>query len=274
MERYYRFGGLEFAVIGPEERLYTQDRRLAPFRVDSVRDPERFLFEFVEELEPPRGERIAALPDRLIYPDLRYLGNVADGWQSAYLRCSRRGREHRVQVKNAAVGPRLGVHTVLNAMEIEHLVTQAGGVILHASFVIHQGRAILFTAPSGTGKSTQAELWRQLRGARVVNGDRVILREGMAWGLPFSGSSRDCENLSAPLAAIVYLGQAPRTHIARLSGAAAFRRLWEGCAVNTWDRADVAQAMETVSRTLETVPLFHLNCTPDESAVIALEETL
>lgn len=274
MERYYQFGGLEFAISGPGDRMYTNERRLAPFRVEAVRDPHRFVFSFVDELSPPEGDRVAELPDRLIFPGLCYIGNVGKGWQGAYIRGSHRGKEHRIQIRNAAAPERVGVHTVLGAVEIEHLVTQNNGVIVHASYIFHQGRAILFTAPSGTGKSTQAELWRELRSARIVNGDRAIIRDGQAMGLPFAGSSQYCENVTAPLAAIVCLGQAPQTTITRLRGLAAFRKIWEGCSVNTWNREDVARASDAVARMVQTVPVYFLNCTPDESAVIALEELL
>ena len=140
------------------------------------------------------------------------------------------------------------------------------------------GKAILFTAPSETGKSTQADLWHRLRGAAIHNGDRSAVRwqDGRAYacGVPFAGSSQICENVTLPLAAIVYLRQAPETTIRRLRGAESFRCLWEGCSVNTWDRADVDRISETVLQVLTAVPVFELACTPDESAILALEGVL
>ena len=59
-----------------------------------------------------------------------------------------------------------------------------------ASFIRWQGRGILFSAPSGTGKSTQANLWVQHQGAEVINGDRAALRQvggrWQAFGLPYA----------------------------------------------------------------------------------------
>ena len=80
--------------------------------------------------------------------------------------------------------------------------------------------------------------------------------------------------IGVPLTAVVYLKQAPQTTIRRLRGAEAFRRVWEGVSVNVWDKNDVSMVMETVSRVIESVPVWHLACTPDESAVIALEQQL
>ncbi len=45
----------------------------------------------------------------------------------------------------------------------------------HCSYILHQNRAILFAAPSGTGKSTQAALWEKYRGAEIIIGDRGLL---------------------------------------------------------------------------------------------------
>jgi hypothetical protein len=163
-------------------------------------------------------------------------------------------------------------------MEAEHKIVRKGGFLLHAAYIRHGEGAILFTAPSGTGKSTQAELWRSLRGAELINGDRaaVYSRENGVWvmGVPFSGSSGVAKNVSLPLKAIVYLAQSPLTSITSLSGFRAFRRLWEGCSVNVWNLDDVNTCTQNVMNAIGVVPVFYLACTPDESAVIALEKAL
>lgn len=136
--------------------------------------------------------------------------------------------------------------------------------------------AILFTAPSGTGKSTQAELWKKYRNAEIINGDRaaVCVKEGKltAEGIPFSGSSSYCSNRSVPLSAIVYLSQASETTIQILRGAEAFFKLWEGISVNSWVKEDVEHVSNVVQKVAEEIPVYHLSCTPDETAVTVLEE--
>ena len=107
------------------------------------------------------------------------------------------------------------------------------------------------------------------RGAVMVENGQVLVG-----GIPFSGSSGISENVSLPLAAIVYLSQAPQTRITRLSGVRAFRSIWEGCSISVWDRQDVDLCTHSVSAAVCAVPVFHLACTPDESAVIALESAL
>lgn len=282
MERYYRFAGLEFLISMPENMMYENAYRLAPFAVDTVTDPHIFSFSRVEELEPPRGRCLWTQADFRAYEEpgqiVRYLGMTTQSWEGAQIRAVHRGKNHDVQIKGSMYAGRVAVKTVLKTLTTEHLVTQNHGVIFHCSYIDHNGKAILFTAPSETGKSTQADLWNQHRGAEIINGDRAVIRiaEGklLAEGIPFSGSSFHCKNKSLPLEAIVYLAQAPETTIRKVRGFEAFSRIWEGVSVNTWDKQDLELASDTVKRIAETVPVYHMPCTPDENAVIALEQEL
>lgn len=282
MEKYYRFAGVDLLIDIPKDKMYEDARDLAPFAVDAVTDPHCFRFEMVEHLTPPQGPCVAHPPGSRVYDEgqwsARYIGAVQESWEPAYIRAAHRGKEHRVQLKAASYPAKVGTHTVLSSIAAEHLVVRAGGFVFHSSFIAWNGNGILFTAPSGTGKSTQADLWRNLRGAEILNGDRSAIRfvngKAIAEGVPFSGSSQICVNRSLPLAAVVYLSQAPETSIRKLRGYEAFFRIWEGCSVNTWDAEDIRLVSETVRKVAATVPVYHLACTPDETAVIALERLL
>lgn len=262
--------------------MFTEERRLAPFHAEAHMGGHQFWFERVLVLAEPGLPLVEAGDSMLVYSDgvkqVRYLGDIRNTWDGAYLRAEHRGNEHYVQLKDSSFKKTMGVTSVLNAMAAEHLVLDAGGVVIHASYILHNGKAILFTAPSGTGKSTQADLWKNLRGAKIINGDRAVIRVAdgqiLACGIPFAGSSEYCENVTAPLGAIVYLGQAPQTTIYRLTGFRAFHRVWEGCSVNVWDRADVEKATTSVENIVSRVPVYYLPCTPDETAVTALEGVL
>lgn len=262
--------------------MYAGERHLAPFRVDAVTDPHYFRFEMVQTLEPPLGPCVAAPPGLRVYregtEDIRYIGSVSDSWEPAYIRAVHRGKEHEIQLLASRFPGAVGAKTVLNCLEAEHLVTEAGGFVFHSAYIEFGGEAVLFTAPSGTGKSTQAELWRSLRGAQIINGDRAVIRcvgdRILACGIPFAGSSAYCLNRSLPLAAVVYLAQAPTTSIRQLRGYEAFSRLWEGCSVNTWEPADLKLVSALVAKAAGAVPVYYLPCTPDKSAVEALEAVL
>ena len=93
-------------------------------------------------------------------------------------------------------------------------------------------------------------------------------------GVPFAGSSNICENVTLPLKTIVCLSQATSTSIEKLDGFRGFRSLYEGCGVLSWDKKHVEFVSDFIQKLLENVPVYHLACTPDESAVIALEKMI
>lgn len=282
MRKNYCFAGVEFTVDIPDDRMYEQERNLEAFRAESVRDPHVFTFEIAQDLEAPTGECVAAPPGFRIYRDgechITYVGAVKNSWEKGHLRILHRGKSHQVQVLSTACFGKISVKTVLNSLEAERLVTEANGFVFHCSYIAVGDRAIVFTAPSGTGKSTQADLWHQLRGAEIINGDRAVIRcvdhRVVACGIPFSGSSCYCENRELEIAAIVYLGQAPVTSIHQLRGYRAFARIWEGCSVNVWEPEEMAKVSDLAARVAALVPVYYLPCTPDETAVSALENAL
>lgn len=282
MDRYYSFAGVELQVTIPDEMKYVDERRLAEFSVAVVRDPDVYSFQRISELSPPRGVFLTQQHDMVIYRDensmLCYVGAGQGDWSKSYLRAQHEGKKHQIQLKDSIHGLIIGTKTILDAVMAEHLIARNNGFIFHCSYIDIGGKAILFTAPSETGKSTQADLWHELRGAEIINGDRAAVRmiDGVATaeGIPFAGSSQYCLNRSLPIAAIVYLGQAPVTTIRKMRGYEAFSKIWEGVSVNTWDRTDVELVSNAVKQVVETVPVYHMPCTPDESAVIALENAL
>lgn len=163
-------------------------------------------------------------------------------------------------------------------MPLHHLLLKSGAFILHGSYVLFNGEAIVFSAPSGTGKSTQAELWKKHRGARIINGDRVLIRRTengfTAGGIYYSGTSGICENVTAPLKAVVLLGQAKRSTASECGGADAMRRLFRECAYTAQLENDPAETANIIADLINCVGVVRLDCLPDESAVTALENCL
>lgn len=282
MEKYYRFAGIDLAVSIPDDWMYRDDQALALFRVDSLSDPHWFRFSVAEELPLPESVPVVSDGAFLLYREggweIRYVG--ADGGDPAYahMRVREFGKEHEVLIKRSAYGGEISAKAVLRALRAEHLAAQSQGFLFHCACIACRGKAILFTAPSGTGKTTQAELWKKHRNAVIINGDRAAIRliDGipMAQGVPYLGSSDYCENQTLPIAAIVYLSQAPKTTVRRLRGYEAFSRIWEGISAEYWDRADMERISHVAEQTAAHIPVFHMPCTPDEDAVTVLEEAL
>ncbi len=108
--------------------------------------------------------------------------------------------------------------------------TPAYGVILfHGSVIAVDGEGYLFTAPSGTGKSTHTRLWRELFGDRafMVNDDKPLLKvceDGnvVAYGTPWDGKHRLSRNVGVSLKGICILAQGKENHISEVKAGEAF----------------------------------------------------
>lgn len=163
-------------------------------------------------------------------------------------------------------------------MAIPQILPHFGAMVLHGSYIEVNGKAIIFTAPSGTGKSTQAALWEKHRGAVVCNGDKTGLRvkDGVlcAWGLPFCGTSDICRNVTLPVAAIVSLSQATENRVTRLALPTAIQSVMQNVYTDRCVSEEWQQVMNLVLDVVSHVPVLHLACTPDERAVEVLENAL
>ena len=150
--------------------------------------------------------------------------------------------------------------------------------VLHASYVDIGGRAILFTGPSGVGKSTQAELWVRHAGAQVVNGDRAVLRavdgKWHAFGYPSCGTSGICINRTLPLSAIVVLAQGPENQVRRLPAGASIRALVSATEFYPWSQREFDLALRTATEIAAHIPVLGLVCRPDAEAVAVLKQYL
>lgn len=161
---------------------------------------------------------------------------------------------------------------------LEELLLWQDRLILHASFVDTAFGGLLFSGPSGIGKSTQADLWVRHAGAQLINGDKTVLSaESSGWrahGSPYAGSSRCFVDRSVPLRAVVMLEQGAACTLRRLPAGEAFRRLYANTIVNSWNAAYVARACAGLTELAACVPVYQLTCTPDKAAVDTLKAEL
>lgn len=162
--------------------------------------------------------------------------------------------------------------------DLTHALLPYGVLLLHCAYILTHRGAILFTAPSGTGKSTQAALWEKHRGAKTVNGDRAALRckDGALWvhGLPISGSSESCENISAPVLAVVGLSQAKENSLTRLTGRRGLQELLQGIYHLPEHMDELPVIFEKAAEMVKNTPIYHLACLPEASAVELLDAAL
>ena len=147
-------------------------------------------------------------------------------------------------------------------------------LFLHASQIAVENRGILFTAPSGTGKTTQARLWHRFRNAEIICNDRTLICGGRTYGYPMDGSEPVCSGKILPLGAVVCLAQAGENRIRRLRPAEALALLMPQVVFDTWDSRSTRLASEQLLALISRWPVYQLGCTPDEQAVACLETCL
>ena len=145
-----------------------------------------------------------------------------------------------------------------------HHLVQFRGMLLHASAVILDGYAYLFSASSGTGKSTHTALWCEVfPEAKILNDDKPairILRDGIyVYGTPWSGKSDLNLNLKIPLGGICFLERSEENFIEPMeTGDAILLTLNQ--TVRPMEQADMDLLLKTLDTVLCKTPLYRMGC--------------
>lgn len=165
-------------------------------------------------------------------------------------------------------------HSFLYAgIAFRNRLIKLGGLQIHSSSIDYEGNGLIFSAPSGTGKSTHTRLWKELYGDSVsfVNDDRPAVRyidgKAMLCGTPWSGTSNLFTNAKVPLKCIVMLERSNENKIYRLNKEKAISLLMPRCFMPYYDTEMMEEAMCVLERVIEDIPILHLQCRPDHEAV-------
>lgn len=143
--------------------------------------------------------------------------------------------------------------------------------ILHSSAVIINNKAVLFCGASGTGKSTQADLWHKYLNVEIINGDRSCVKvtdNGVsAYGSIFAGSSGIYKNTGAIIKAIVLPVISTKNKISLLSPDEAFSKIYSQTLNNPWDREFTEKLTSLLTETVKNIPVYLFYCRADNDAV-------
>lgn len=144
-------------------------------------------------------------------------------------------------------------------------------LLIHASLVKHLGYGYAFIAKSGTGKSTHTSLWmRYIPDCDLMNDDNPVVRvidgKPYIYGSPWSGKTPCYRNVKAPLGAITRIDRAPANSIERLRPVEAFTSVLPSCSSMKWDKRLYRSLGDTITRIIETTPIYILHCLPDKEA--------
>ena len=158
----------------------------------------------------------------------------------------------------------------------EHLLS-CDTLLFHGSVIAVDGEGYLFTAKSGTGKSTHTRLWREYFGERavMVNDDKPLLHiadSGVtAYGTPWDGKHRLSTNIVVPLKGICILTRDITNHIEQVEPHAVYPLIVQQTN-RSLSAEGMKQTLSLIDRMLNVVPVYRLGCNMDiEAARVAYE---
>lgn len=161
---------------------------------------------------------------------------------------------------------------------IPHVILNYDFLTFHGVLMEYQHKGIVISAPSGTGKTTHARMWRDMKKALIINGDRAVCqRVGNVWngiGFPWSGTSGEQINRSVPLKAIVVLERGSENKASLINGLDAFAGVLPHIICPTWDAGLTGRAIDLLNGFLQDIPVIRLQCRPDPESVEVLLKIL
>lgn len=169
------------------------------------------------------------------------------------------------------------LETVFVHQTLADMLVKDGYLLFHGSAIAVDGEAYLFTAPSGTGKSTHTRLWREHFGDRaiMVNDDKPILKitenGTTVYGTPWNGKHRLSRNIAVPLKALIQLERAEENHIEPIDKKTAYPILFRQ-AHRPADPVGMVAVMKMLDQLSEHTALYRLGCNMQpEAAIVAYE---
>ncbi len=161
--------------------------------------------------------------------------------------------------------------------QISEILLDEGYLLFHGSALAVDGNVYIFTAPSGTGKSTHAALWRELLGDKVtmVNDDKpyLICRDNKVYacGTPWDGKHRLSNDVMLPVKAICRLKRGETNHIEPITLTQAFDTIYRQ--ILQFDTEEqLKKVLELLAQIIHGVSFYKLTCNMElQAAKVAYE---
>ena len=282
MKKYFRVAQHTFSVEMPDtERILSEMTQYAPFEVEPTTE---LAFSMrVVDLFPAAGDVTVEINQDDDGSQI-VAGHIGDrpyfefqlwGKRAARMLTDQAYTEAVVTLDQERL---FGIN---NALMVMYALATANSqtALFHSSVVSYKGHAYMFLGKSGTGKSTHSSLWlRHIEGTELVNDDNPVVRrlpDGFyLFGSPWSGKTPCYRNISYPLGGVVSLAQAPYNKIRRLKALEAYAALVPSISGKRWDKRVAEGLYETENLMAGQVPVWHLDCLPDEAAARLSCETI
>lgn len=146
-------------------------------------------------------------------------------------------------------------------------------ILFHGSVIAVDGIGYLFTAKSGTGKSTHTRLWMEQFGNRAVmiNDDKPLLEvteQGVVvHGTPWAGKHNLNTNCTVPLKGICVLERAKTNAIKSVSGREIYAILLQQV-YRPMNTSGMLQTMQCIDKLMEKTEFYKLGCNMESDAAI------
>lgn len=267
MKRQYRICNLDITVDAP---FFCEDSALwRLFEADFDNDADIYYhISYVDSFDD------AEAADGLFYR-VFYMG-TQPGYSFSF--DTESCRDVFVSVLNSSVSVLMDSRFMWDTLRLCDILLYHNALVVHSSLIDTVYGSIAFCAPSGVGKSTQAELWRVYRNAQIINGDKsaFVCGDGSVTfcSVPFCGTSGIDINKNTAARAAVFLTKSHENTVRALSSGEIFsllsRDIIADTAVPEFGRRAVTLMLDIIGK----LRFFSLGCTPDEGAVITLEDAL
>ena len=150
-------------------------------------------------------------------------------------------------------------------------ILKHNGILLHSSCVVKDNQAYLFSAPSGTGKSTHTNLWlEEFKDAFILNDDKpaIIYKDNTLYaaGTPFSGKHDISKNTLVPIKGICFIERSSNNWIKEISSKQAIFEI-----LNQTERIpyeeDMNLILEHISNIVKNTKIYKMGCNISIEAV-------
>lgn len=156
--------------------------------------------------------------------------------------------------------------------KISEIMPEHDTFLFHCSAIAVDDQGYLFTAPSGTGKSTHTRLWRERFDGRAVmiNDDKPMIQvrddEIYVCGTPWNGKHNLGCNRKVPIRGICILERGTKNSIWQMKSAEAYPFLWVQI-YHPANRESMIRTIQLLKKVAERIPLYRLQCNISQEAV-------
>ncbi len=180
------------------------------------------------------------------------------------------------------LNPKEALFALNNALMLQYAFRTAGMHMLemHASVIAYEGKAYLFLAKSGTGKSTQSRMWLEnIEGCHLLNDDNPIVRvledgQVRVYGSPWSGKTPCYVNENYPVGAMVQIKRAKENRALRLDVVHSYAIIYSSSSGIKFESTMGDAINDTIEKVVSGVKCFTLECLPDAQAAFTCREAV